>query len=89
MSKKQKIKVKGLDVAVFRQKTDDYISLTDIAKHKNSEAGLVISHWLSTRFAIEFMGIWERINNPNFKVTECSNFKNQTNNETKKLKSPE
>lgn len=78
MSKKQKIQVKGLEIAVFQQKTEDYISLTDIAKHKNSEAGLVISHWLSTRFAIEFMGIWERINNPNFKVTEFRNFKNQS-----------
>jgi hypothetical protein len=78
MHKNQKIKVEGLDIVVFQQKNEDYISLTDIAKHKNSEAGLVISHWLSTRFAIEFMGIWERINNPNFKVTEFSNFKNQS-----------
>lgn len=78
MEKKQKMNVGGLDVAVFKQKNEDYISLTDIAKHKNSEAGLVISHWLSTRFAIEFMGIWERINNPKFKVTEFSNFKNQS-----------
>ncbi|MEI7426078.1 MAG: KilA-N domain-containing protein [Candidatus Moraniibacteriota bacterium] len=78
MKKKQKIIVGGLDVVVFKQKNEDYISLTDIAKHKNSEAGLVISHWLSTRFAIEFMGIWERMNNPNFKVTEFSNFKNQS-----------
>lgn len=78
MKKKQKIIVGGLDVVVFKQKNEDYISLTDIAKHKNSEAGLVISHWLSTRFAIEFMGIWERMNNPNFKVTEFSNFKNHS-----------
>lgn len=78
MEKKQKINIEGVDVTVFKQKNEDYISLTDIAKHKNSEAGLVISHWLSTRFAIEFMGIWERINNPNFKVTEFSDFKNQS-----------
>lgn len=78
MAKKQRINVEGMDIEVFKQKSEDYISLTDIAKHKNSEAGLVISHWLSTRFAIEFMGIWERMNNPNFKVTEFSNFKNQS-----------
>ncbi|MEA2064917.1 MAG: KilA-N domain-containing protein [Patescibacteria group bacterium] len=78
MTKNQKIKVEGLDITVFKQKSENYISLTDIAKHKNSEAGMVISHWLSTRFAIEFMGIWEKINNPNFKVTEFSNFKNQS-----------
>ena len=78
MTKKKTIKVEGIDIIIFKQKNEDYISLTDIAKHKNSEAGLVISHWLSTRFAIEFMGIWERINNPIFKVTEFSNFKNQS-----------
>ncbi|MFA5247708.1 MAG: KilA-N domain-containing protein [Patescibacteria group bacterium] len=78
MTKKQKIKVEGIEIVTFTKDNSDYISLTDIAKHKNSEAGLVISHWLSTRFAIEFMGIWEKMNNPNFKVTEFSNFKNQS-----------
>ncbi len=78
MQKNKKINVKGMEIIIFQQKNEDYISLTDIAKYKNSEAGLVISHWLSTRFAIEFMGIWEQINNPNFKVTEFSNFKNQS-----------
>ncbi|MCK9378581.1 MAG: KilA-N domain-containing protein [Candidatus Moranbacteria bacterium] len=78
MVKKQKINVEGIEIVTFTKNNSDYISLTDIAKHKNSEAGLVISHWLSTRFAIEFMGIWERMNNPNFKVTEFSDFKNQS-----------
>ncbi len=67
-----------MDITVFKQRSEDYISLTDIAKHKNSEAGLVISHWMSTRFAIEFMGIWEKMNNSSFKVTEFSDFKNQS-----------
>ncbi|MBI2437126.1 MAG: KilA-N domain-containing protein [Candidatus Magasanikbacteria bacterium] len=78
MSKTHTIKVEGIEIVTFSKNNSDYICLTDIAKHKNSEAGLVISHWLSTRFAIEFMGIWEKINNPNFKVTEFSNFKNQS-----------
>ena len=44
-----------------------------MARYKNSEnMGLVISHWLSTRFAVEFLGIWEQINNPNFNLTEFS-----------------
>ena len=47
-----------------------------MAKFKNAEStGLVISHWLSTRFAIDFLGIWEQINNPNFNVTEFSNIR--------------
>ncbi len=37
MTKNQKIKVEGMDIAVFKQKSEDYISLTDIAKHKNSK----------------------------------------------------
>lgn len=47
-----------------------------MARYKNAEAtGLVISHWLSTRYAVDFLGIWERINNPNFNVTEFSNIR--------------
>lgn len=75
----KKITVKGTEIVVFTQREDDYISLTDIAKHKNPEStGLVISHWLSTRFTVEFLGIWEQMHNPNFNVTEFSNIKNQS-----------
>ena len=50
--------------------------MTDMARYKNAEAtGLVISHWLSTRYAVDFLGIWERINNPVFNVTEFSNIR--------------
>lgn len=78
MNKKQHlINVKGVEIATFSKSDNDYISLTDIAKYKNSEAGLVISHWLSTRFTIEFMGIWEQMHNPSFKVAEFSYFKTQ------------
>ena len=60
----------------MQRNQDDYISLTDMAKHKNAEStGLVISHWLSTRYAIEFLGIWEQVNNPDFNVTEFSNIR--------------
>lgn len=56
----------------------DYMSLTDMAKYRNEEAtGLVISHWLSTRYAIEYLGIWERVNNPDFNLTEFSNIRSQ------------
>lgn len=76
MAKKRTIQIKGSDVVIYRQQSDDYISLTDMARYKNAEAtGLVISHWLSTRFAIDFLGIWEQINNPNFNITEFSNIR--------------
>ncbi len=52
--------------------------MTDIAKFKNKEAtGLVISHWLSTRYTVEFMGLWEQMHNPSFNVAEFSNIKNE------------
>ncbi len=62
MSKKsRKIKVKGSEITVLKSDREDFISITDIARHKKSEAtGLVISHWLSTRYTIEFMGLWEK-----------------------------
>ncbi|MDR2801753.1 MAG: KilA-N domain-containing protein [Prevotellaceae bacterium] len=78
MSKKESITVQGTEIILFSHKKEDYISLTDMAKYKNAEAtGLVISHWLSTRYTIDFLGIWERINNPDFNVTEFSNIKSE------------
>ena len=72
----KKMIVDDMAVAFTKRNQDDYISLTDMAKCKNAEAtGLVISHWLSTRYAIEFLGIWETINNPDFNVTEFSNIR--------------
>ena len=73
MAKTSKIEVEGSSIAVLKNQNEDYVSLTDMAKYKNAEnTGLVISHWLSTRFAVDFLGIWEQINNPNFNLTEFS-----------------
>ncbi|TAL63198.1 MAG: KilA-N domain-containing protein [Bacteroidetes bacterium] len=78
MTKNKIITVEGREIAIISKREDDYISLTDIAKHKNEElTGLVISHWLSTKFTVEFMGLWEQIHNPDFNVTEFSNIKNE------------
>ena len=79
MNRKTELVVKNINVNFFSQKQEDYISLTDIAKYKNKETtGLVISHWLSTRYTIEFMGLWEQMHNPNFNVTEYRNIKNES-----------
>jgi len=79
MAKKDKIIVEGTEIILLSHQKEDYISLTDMAKFKNAEAtGLVISHWLSTRYTIRFMGIWEQINNPNFNVTEFGNIKSES-----------
>lgn len=77
MAKTNKIEVDGNAISIIKNQNEDYVSLTDMAKCKNAEAtGLVISHWLSTRFAVDFLGIWEQINNPDFNVTEFSNIRN-------------
>ncbi|MDR1068557.1 MAG: KilA-N domain-containing protein [Clostridiales Family XIII bacterium] len=66
----QSINVKGTEIALYRANADDYISLTDMAKHKNAEIpATVISHWMSTNFSINYMGLWERMNNSGFNVT--------------------
>lgn len=76
MTKANKIEVEGSEISVVKNQNEDYVSLTDMAKFKNAEnTGLVISHWLSTRFAIDFLGIWEQINNPDFNLTEFSNIR--------------
>jgi hypothetical protein len=79
MGKNRKIEIIGSGVTFFNQGTEDYISLTDLAKHKNAEyTGVVIAHWLSTRYTVDFMGIWERVNNPDFNLTEFSYIRNES-----------
>lgn len=77
---KSKIEVSGQDITVLKgDGKEDYISLTDMAKYKNpNETSLVISHWLSTRYTVEFLGIWEKVNNPNFNTTEFSSIRNES-----------
>ena len=79
MSKKETVTVQGTEISVLTHREDDYISLTDMAKHKNPDTtGLVISHWLRTGYTINFLSAWERLNNPNFNVTESGNIKMQS-----------
>lgn len=69
--KNKMLTVRGIEVLVFSQKEEDYISLTDIAKHKNSRAPAdVVKNWMRSKNTIEFLGIWEKINNQNFKLVE-------------------
>lgn len=74
-----KINVKGTDITVVRQNDNDYICITDMVKSKkdDSRAADVIKNWLRTRSTIEFLGTWEKIYNPNFKVVEFDHFKSE------------
>ncbi|MDR1917367.1 MAG: KilA-N domain-containing protein [Christensenellaceae bacterium] len=76
---KDKINVNGLEVRYKTNDKNDYISITDMAKFKDNEmSGHLISRWLSTRYTIEIMGIWEKINNPHFNITEFGNIRNDS-----------
>ena len=73
------IKVKDFDITITGISDDDFISLTDIARIKNPEFPReVIKNWLRIRSTIEFLGIWEQLNNPNFKEVEFDLFKNES-----------
>jgi hypothetical protein len=67
MAKKETINVKGTAVTVLSDKASDYISLTDMAGYKDElEARIVVSNWMSTYFTIDFLAVWEEVNNPDF-----------------------
>lgn len=69
------IKVKQIDINVFQAEKQEYISLTDIASFKNpNEPKDVVKNWLRNRGSVEFLGLWETINNPNFKGVEFDSF---------------
>jgi hypothetical protein len=74
-----KIKVAHSEITVLSIGAKDYISLTDMANAKEGEsrAADIIKNWLRTRYAIEFLSVWEQINNPAFKVVESDHFKMQ------------
>lgn len=73
-----KINVKGKDVATYTVDQNDYICITDIARYKDSErTDYIILNWLRNRNTIEFLGIWEMLNNPNFKPIEFDGFRKQ------------
>lgn len=66
-----KIKVLSREVRFYTQEDTDYISLTDIARYKDEErSDYIIQNWLRNRNTIEFLGIWERLNNPAFNSIE-------------------
>jgi len=71
-----KINVMNKEVAVSSINDADYICITDIARYKNADAtDDLIRNWLRNRNTIEFLGIWEHLNNPDFKPVEFDGFK--------------
>jgi len=78
VSKMQKIEVLDREIALQIRNKEDYICITDIARYKNADhTDDLIRNWLRNRNTIEFLGIWEHLNNPDFKPVEFDGFKKQ------------
>ena len=72
-----KISVQDTKVTIIMFNDSDYISLTDIAKHKSDDPTAVIGNWMRNRNTIEYLGIWESLYNPNFKPLEFEGFRKE------------
>ena len=77
MVKNKTINVNWKEITLFKQNESDYISLTDIAKKKNSEFPAdVIKNWFRTKSTLNFLWVWEKMNNDEFKLVKFDQFKN-------------
>ena len=75
---KKEIKTLGINIVIQKKNNQDYLSLTDIAKFKNSKhSDDVVKNWLRNRFTIELLGFWEKIYNPSFNSVEFDGFRNE------------
>jgi hypothetical protein len=77
MVKNKKINVEGTDILVYTENDDKFISLTDIARYRDAErSDYILQNWMRNRSTIEFMGLWELFNNPDFNSIEFDGIKN-------------
>lgn len=69
---KETIHAKGVDITIYTHNfQDEFLSLTDIARYKNADyPSDVINNWMRNRNTVEYLGIWERIHNPDFNSLE-------------------
>lgn len=76
---KEQISAKGFSIQIYTEDfKNDYISLTDIAKYKNTDdPRFVIQNWMRNRNTLEFIGLWEALNNPNFNRVQFDTFRSE------------
>jgi len=73
------LNVNELEIVLYNQNEQEFISLTDMAKFKDSErTNYIIQNWMRTRNTIEFLGLWEKLKNPNFNSIEFDAFRNES-----------
>ena len=69
--------VQGTSIVLYQEDKGDFISLTDIARHRDGErSDYILQNWMRNRSTIEFMGLWEQFNNPNFNSIEFDGIRN-------------
>jgi hypothetical protein len=80
MTKRKTIQVQDISISITLENGSDFICLTDMANAREGErrAADIIKNWLRNRYTLEFIGTWEQINNPDFKVVEFDHFKMQS-----------
>lgn len=78
MARNKILEVKGTEITIYTGDTEDYLSLTDIARYKDvTNTDDIIKNWLRNRNTIELLGFWEQLYNPNFKPVEFDGFRKQ------------
>jgi hypothetical protein len=76
MNKKSKIEVENKLISIVQQDEQDFISLTDMVR--GEEGNDHIRNWMRNRNTVEFIGLWETLNNSNFKHVEFDTFRKQS-----------
>jgi hypothetical protein len=77
MAKSSKINVNNTEILVYTEKSNEFISLTDIARYRDPErSDYILQNWMRNRSTIEFIGLWETFNNPDFNSIEFDGIKN-------------
>ena len=79
MTKISIMNVQGIEIALTTINEEDFICITDIVKAKGGDARAadIIKNWIRNRSTIEFLGTWETLYNPNFKVVEFDHFRKE------------
>jgi hypothetical protein len=77
--KSKRIEVEGYEITIYPHLENEYISITDIARYKDSKrTDYIIQNWMRNRSTIEFLGIWEKLNNPDFNPIEFDGFRKKS-----------
>jgi hypothetical protein len=73
----KKINIQGIEIVIYKDNNEDFISLTDIARYRDLErSDYILQNWMRNRSTIDFMGLWEQFNNPDFNSIEFDGIKN-------------